>query len=109
MLRRLLDSPWTYFAGAGLLRLVALATQLEVRLPARPEGGVDEIGTLASRKDLNVVFVLVDTLRADRVGTYGYARPTTPNIDALAEQGVVFERVLSQSRWTKATLVSHWL
>jgi arylsulfatase A-like enzyme len=108
MLRRLLDSPRTYFVGAGLLLLVALATQLEVRLPARPEGKVDEIRALAGRKDLNVVFVLVDTLRADRVGTYGYARPTTPNIDALAEQGVVFERVLSQSSWTKTSMASLW-
>ena len=94
MLRRLLDSPRTYFVAAGLLLLVAIATQLEVRLPARPEGSVDEIRALAQRRDLNVVFVLVDTLRADRLGSYGYARATTPNLDALAAQGVAFDRVL---------------
>jgi len=108
MLRRLLDSPWTYFVGAGLLLLVAVATQLDVRLPARPEGSVEEIRALAQRKDLNVLFVLVDTLRADRVGSYGYGRPTTPNLDALAEQGIAFERVLSQSSWTKTSMASLW-
>ena len=108
MLRRLLDSPWTYFAAAGLLLLVAVATQFSVRLPARPQGSVEEIASLAGRKDLNVVFVLVDTLRADRVGSYGYPRPTTPNIDALGEQGIVFERVLSQSSWTKTSMASLW-
>jgi len=107
MLRRLLDSPWTYFVAAGLLLLVALATQIEVRLP-RPAGKVDDIRALAGRKDLNIVFVLVDTLRADRVGAYGYSRPTTPNIDALAEQGILFEHVLSQSSWTKSSMASLW-
>ena len=108
MLRRLLDSPRTYFIAAGLLLVVAVATQLEVRLPARPEGGVDEIRALAGRKDLNVLFVLVDTLRADRLGSYGYPRPTTPNLDALASQGIAFERVLSQSSWTKTSMASLW-
>ena len=39
-----------------------------------------------------VVLVLLDTLRADRLGCYGYAeRPTSPRIDALASEGVLFE------------------
>ena len=38
MLRRLLDSPWPYFIGAGLLLIAAIASQFEVRLPSRPEG-----------------------------------------------------------------------
>jgi arylsulfatase A-like enzyme len=48
----------------------------------------------------DVVLVSVDTLRADRLGCYGYARPTSPNIDRLAEGGVVFERCISQAPWT---------
>ncbi len=40
---------------------------------------------------LNIVLVAIDTLRADRVGSYGYQRNTTPHIDALAKQAVVFE------------------
>jgi arylsulfatase A-like enzyme len=44
----------------------------------------------------NVVFVLVDTLRADHLPTYGYARDTSPTVDAWARQAVVFEDARSQ-------------
>ncbi|MDX2022936.1 MAG: sulfatase-like hydrolase/transferase [Deltaproteobacteria bacterium] len=39
----------------------------------------------------NILFVAIDTLRADHLGGYGYARPTSPNLDALGKEGVVFE------------------
>lgn len=48
----------------------------------------------------NLLLISLDTLRADHVGTYGYHRPTTPNIDAFAEQAVVFEQAIAQSPWT---------
>jgi arylsulfatase A-like enzyme len=56
--------------------------------------------------DCNVVLISVDTLRADHVGAYGYARPTTPNIDALARRGVLFENAVSQSSWTRPAHMS---
>lgn len=40
---------------------------------------------------MNVILISCDTLRADRLGCYGYHRPTSPHLDALAEQGVLFE------------------
>jgi len=40
----------------------------------------------------NVLFVTVDTLRADHQGCYGYFRDTSPRIDALAEESILFER-----------------
>jgi arylsulfatase A-like enzyme len=48
----------------------------------------------------NIVLIGVDTLRCDHVGCYGYGRPTTPNIDRLASQGVIFENAVSQAPWT---------
>lgn len=54
----------------------------------------------------NIVVVLIDTLRADHVGTYGYARPTTPHIDRLAQDAVVFEQVFAQGPWTKPSVAS---
>ena len=51
--------------------------------------------------DCNVVLISLDTLRADHVGAYGYSRPTTPNIDALAARSIVFEQAVSQSAWTR--------
>ena len=41
--------------------------------------------------DANVLFVAIDTLRADHLGAYGYTRPTSPNLDQLGKEGVVFE------------------
>ena len=60
-----------------------------------------------ARPDMpNVLLVVIDTLRADHVGTYGYGRPTTPNIDHLAERAVVFETVVSQAPWTAPAMAS---
>ena len=108
MFRRLVDSPSTYFVGAGVLLIVAIASQFELRLPTRDVEPVEAIARLRERDDLNVVFILVDTLRADRLGVYGYARPTTPAIDELARSGAVFERVVAQSSWTKTSMASLW-
>lgn len=47
-----------------------------------------------------VVLVSIDTLRRDHVGAYGYARPTTPRLDALARDGVLCEDAVSTSSWT---------
>lgn len=48
----------------------------------------------------NVLVIVVDTLRADHLSTYGYMRPTSPNLDRLAQQGVLFENAVSTSSWT---------
>jgi len=63
---------------------------------------------LRDRSDLNVLFILVDTLRAERLGSYGYERDTSPVLDQLAHSGVRFERHLAQSSWTKASMASLW-
>jgi arylsulfatase A-like enzyme len=41
--------------------------------------------------DLNLLLITIDTLRADHLGCYGYGRPTSPSIDALAASGALFE------------------
>lgn len=108
MLRKLLDSPWPYFAGAAVLLVLAIASQFRIAGPSRPKGSPEEIAALRDRKDLNVIFILVDTLRADRLGAYGYQRPTSPEIDALASTGILFRHVYSQSSWTKTSMASLW-
>jgi len=47
-----------------------------------------------------VVLISIDTLRRDHVGAYGYARPTTPRLDALAREGILAEDAVSVSSWT---------
>jgi arylsulfatase A-like enzyme len=48
----------------------------------------------------NVLVIVIDTLRADHLSSYGYERDTSPYIDRIAEQGVLFEKVYSTSSWT---------
>ena len=48
----------------------------------------------------NVLLISIDSLRADRLGCYGYERPTSPRIDALAEAGALFESCYSSTSWT---------
>jgi len=54
----------------------------------------------------NVIFILTDTLRADRMGLYGYHRDTTATIDAIAAEGVTFDRVIAQAPWTQPSVAS---
>lgn len=51
-------------------------------------------------KAKGVVLVSIDTLRRDHVGAYGYGRPTTPRLDAMARQGLVCLDAVSNSSWT---------
>lgn len=60
----------------------------------------------------NVIFILVDTLRADHLGTYGYGRPTSPNVDAFAAEAVKLADARSQASCTfpsaNSILTSRW-
>jgi arylsulfatase A-like enzyme len=49
----------------------------------------------------NVIVYLVDTLRADRLGAYGHASPTSPRFDAFAREALLFEDAWAQASWTR--------
>ena len=90
---------------------VYLYSSIEVRAPesdARLVGGVAEIKALAERTDTNILFILIDTLRAERMGAYGYERDTTPFLSRLAETGIRFDHHIAQSSWTKSSMASMW-
>jgi hypothetical protein len=90
--------------AGGLVRLVIGAGGAD----SRPRGTIEDVLALSERSDLNVLFILVDTLRADRLGVYGYERDTSPNLDALAATGIRFAGQGSQSSWTKCSMASLW-
>ena len=107
----LLQKNWPWLVAGGLILLWLFSTAVKFDPPVsdpRPLGGKADILQLAERDDLNVMFVLVDTLRADRLGSYGYVRNTSPVIDLFASKGVRFGRHLAQSSWTKASMASLW-
>ena len=56
--------------------------------------------------DYNVLLIVLDSLRADHLGCYGYHRPTSPFVDTLAESGIVFERAQSNSSYTGESISS---
>jgi arylsulfatase A-like enzyme len=82
---------------------VALYVLRETRPPALAGSA---LGAASPANSPDLVVVLVDTLRADHLGAYGYPRPTSPRIDALAREGVVFERAFSSTNWTRPAVAS---
>jgi arylsulfatase A-like enzyme len=54
----------------------------------------------------NILIVTIDTLRADRLGSYGSPRPLTPFLDALAKRGVLFSKAYAASSWTCPSVAS---
>lgn len=86
--------------------LAGSAVQLAFRVvpaqpgPATPFWGEVRLLRRPPSPPKNVLLISVDTLRADRLGCYGYARPTSPRIDGLAAQGIRFHQAISQAPWT---------
>ena len=86
--------------GFGLLTLLAGFAGLTFSACGGSSGGA----TAGSAQGKPIVIFSIDTLRSDRLPAYGYKNVETPAIDALAKDGVVFERAYSQ---IPLTLPSH--
>lgn len=84
-------------AGAALLFLTQAASSGCGKQDPAPEGGNSPVGRAGVP---NVLLISIDTLRADHLRCYGYPRDTSPAIDRLASQGVLFEWHISSSSWT---------
>jgi len=54
----------------------------------------------------NLLYIVIDTLRADHLGPYGYEPPTSPTLDQFAKRSLVFERAYSAAPWTKPSVAS---
>lgn len=48
----------------------------------------------------DIIFIILDTQRADRLGCYGHTAAITPNLDAFARRGVLFEQAIAPAQWT---------
>ncbi len=125
-LDRVMDPPYTAILSAGvasvLLRVLwpkrgrllwlarkslpALAAALvavvcAVNWSSIESGRVAAAGMPVAPPDApNVLVIVMDTVRADHLSGLGYSRTTTPNLDRIASQGVLFENAISASSWT---------
>jgi len=76
------------FAPPTALLLTRPEVEVRTELPPAAEGAPD------------VVLIVLDTVRAENVSTYDYARPTAPTLDALAAEGALFLDATSPSTWS---------
>jgi arylsulfatase A-like enzyme len=89
-------------AAVGLVVALAIAVGLE----AGEQVWISQRAAVPGR--LNVLLLLVDTLRADHLGVYGYDRETSPTIDRLAARGTLFTRAISPADKTRTAMASLW-
>ena len=61
---------------------------------------VPSVGSSSNSKPKNVILMVLDTVRAESLGLYGYARDTSPNLASLASRGILFDRAFSTAPWT---------
>ncbi len=85
--------------GAGLAVDVALGDRASRAAPS-------EAGANGSAAASNVLFLVVDTLRADHLPLYGYENGSTPNLDRLSEDAIVFDQAFTNSSWTRPSFAS---
>ncbi len=94
-LMRIADSEVTKSLGFALLALVIILNIFvfgykKINSPSGP----------------NILLISIDTLRADHISSYSHYRKTTPNIDKLADKGILFENAYSQGPWTYPSMAS---
>jgi arylsulfatase A-like enzyme len=100
--------PWRLAAVGATLAVLGMMGALRgfswSTRPAMARGSTADSAAEARRP--NVVLVTIDTMRADHLSAYGYSRATSPVLEALAREGVLFERAFAQSSWTKPSTAS---
>lgn len=85
--------------------LLVAGTAAMIRTPFGGAGGYHVAGT-GSQRDIraagppNILWIVMDTVRADRLSCYGYERPTSPFLESLASESAVYDRAFSSAHWT---------
>jgi uncharacterized protein (TIRG00374 family) len=94
--------------GSLLVALVLLGAAFLGAAWAQPHPAAEAPKPIpdALRGKPNVILIVVDTLRADRLSCYGYAGSASPHIDALAADGVLYRNMLAQSSWTRPSIAT---
>ncbi len=82
-----------------------------IRLKELPEEVLTEASAIHSQSRAglrrpNIIIYLMDALRADHLGCYGYELPVSPNIDAFVQDSILFENAVAQASWTRPATAS---
>lgn len=93
--------PW---CQKSMVRVFCIVVSLLTSVSALAESLVPYVKPDASPQ--SVILITVDALRARHLSAYGYSRPTTPTMDALAREGVLFERYYVNANWTRPSTAS---
>lgn len=88
------------------MNVFAIALVVGVVGMASVAGGAELTPRSQKAEKPNVLLITVDSFRPDHIGAYGYPRATTPTLDRLARQGVLFRAAFNQAAWTSPPLVS---
>src|SRR6185436_5955643 len=95
-------SPWVVWQAPRVLGRSCVSDR---RLASRERA----LGRLrAGLAGKSVVFVILDAARAKQLGAYGYPRATTPELDRIASEGVLFERAVTPAVYTVGAMSSIW-
>ncbi|HEY6880473.1 MAG TPA: sulfatase-like hydrolase/transferase [Polyangiales bacterium] len=95
-------SPLVY---GGLVAAVAVVTLVAAKLGAEPEVAAQP-GARSPATGGNVLYIVVDTLRADHLPAYGYSAIQTPALDAFAKDAVRFEHAYANASWTRPSFAT---
>ena len=97
--------PWKAYGRALTLGLLWSLVFAIVGCERRPAGSQE--GVLpADAPPPDVIFLLIDALRADRLGVYGHKGGLSPAMDAIAAEGIIFDRAIAQAPWTQPSVAS---
>ena len=99
------ESPPAWRSSARWAALALIPAAAAALFLSRERLERDLLATSAA-EPFNVVILLVDALRADRLPFYGHSKPTAPFLSQLAAEGAVFERAHAASTWTPSSVAS---
>ena len=108
------SNPWFRTAGFAALNALVLTASFPLapgfdrpsRFPVAADSQATQPAAGATDASPNVIVIVLDTLRADHMSTYGYEYETTPQLDAFATTATLFEPAIANATWSLSSHAS---
>ncbi len=99
--------PIHLFLSFGLLVVLGAGLAGNIAMGVRRSGaGAARDATAGKASSGNILFIVIDTLRADHLPLYGYEEGRTPNLDRFADDAIRFDQAFTNSSWTRPSFAS---